>query len=238
MIKSSVQTSYLERASPRIWHHSYFLLKTIRNNLINLVNKEELSNKNVLDLGCGYKPHRDLFQGKYVGVDHFNNKMADLNRNIEKPLRLNKKFDLVLCLDVLEHTKNTKAVINNAIIALKSGGFLFISTPFIFWVHKDPNDYYRFTRQFFTELQKRRLVIHKIQESNYLFAILPILLNYLVLALPIPYFTKYPLWFANNIIAAFLNTICLIAYKALKNDEWKNWLLSAPGEYIVIFKKI
>ena len=238
MIKSSVQTSCLERTNPRIWHHSYFLLKTIRDNLTNLVNKESLSDKSVLDLGCGYKPHKDLFRGKYLGIDHFNNKMADLNRNIEKPLKLDEKFDVVLCLDVLEHTKNIKAVINNAISVLKKGGFLFISTPFIFWVHKDPNDYYRFTKQFFVELQNSKLAVLKIQESNYLFTILPILLNYLVLALPLPYFTKYPFWLASNVIALLLDMICLIAYKVLENDEWKNWLLSAPGEYVVVYKKV
>jgi SAM-dependent methyltransferase len=59
---------------------------------------------------------------------------------------LDKKFDVVVCSEVIEHLHSPHMGINNIYSILKSGGKLILSTPFIFPLHDRPHDYYRFTK--------------------------------------------------------------------------------------------
>ena len=58
----------------------------------------------------------------------------------------NKKYDVVILAEVLEHTHSPQNAINNIYSALKNGGKLIITVPFIFPIHDKPYDYFRFTR--------------------------------------------------------------------------------------------
>lgn len=53
--------------------------------------------------------------------------------------------DCVLCCEVLEHIEDPRKVCLEIYRILKPGGVAFISTPFLFPIHADPNDYQRFT---------------------------------------------------------------------------------------------
>ena len=53
--------------------------------------------------------------------------------------------DLVLCTEVLEHTKDPAFVIKELYRIAKQGGIVILTTPFVWPVHEAPNDYYRFT---------------------------------------------------------------------------------------------
>lgn len=54
-------------------------------------------------------------------------------------------FDIFLLLEVLEHVIRPEAVIDEAFRLLKPGGFGFISIPFMYPVHADPDDHIRWT---------------------------------------------------------------------------------------------
>lgn len=56
------------------------------------------------------------------------------------------RFDAVVMCEVLEHVREPAKAIGNVHRALKSGGSLILSTPFVFPLHDQPHDYYRFTR--------------------------------------------------------------------------------------------
>lgn len=55
-------------------------------------------------------------------------------------------FDVVVMCEVLEHLHSPKLGINNIYKALRQGGKLILSTPFILPIHDAPNDYFRFTK--------------------------------------------------------------------------------------------
>jgi SAM-dependent methyltransferase len=57
----------------------------------------------------------------------------------------NNSVDCILCCEVLEHIKDPRQCCNEIWRVLKPGGVAFISAPFLFPIHADPDDYQRFT---------------------------------------------------------------------------------------------
>jgi SAM-dependent methyltransferase len=55
-------------------------------------------------------------------------------------------FDVIICAEVLEHTRTPELVLNELRRVLKPGGKLLLTAPFAFPIHYSPTDYYRFTR--------------------------------------------------------------------------------------------
>ena len=58
-----------------------------------------------------------------------------------------KKFDIVICQQVLEHVKNPFVATQTLSNLLKNDGTLIVSTPFMLKIHAAPNDYWRFTKE-------------------------------------------------------------------------------------------
>jgi len=56
------------------------------------------------------------------------------------------RFDAVVMCEVLEHVREPRQAIEKVHRLLRPGGVLILSTPFIFPLHDQPADYYRFTR--------------------------------------------------------------------------------------------
>ena len=106
--------------------------------------KKSLSNFNILDLGCGgglvCEPLARL-GANITGIDFVkkniiaakkhakktNTNIEYLHQNINN-LKLKKKYDAVLILEVLEHIKDWKKIIINIKKLLKPGGKIIIST--------------------------------------------------------------------------------------------------------------
>jgi SAM-dependent methyltransferase len=55
-------------------------------------------------------------------------------------------FDVVVISEVLEHVPDPPAVVANLLTLLRPGGRLVATVPFIFPIHDEPHDYYRYTR--------------------------------------------------------------------------------------------
>ncbi len=58
---------------------------------------------------------------------------------------LSNSVDCVLCCEVLEHIVDPRQCCSEIWRVLKPGGIAFISAPFLFPIHADPQDYQRFT---------------------------------------------------------------------------------------------
>jgi 2-polyprenyl-3-methyl-5-hydroxy-6-metoxy-1,4-benzoquinol methylase len=56
------------------------------------------------------------------------------------------RFDAVVMAETLEHVHSPQLALDNVRRALKDGGSLILTTPFIFPIHDRPHDYYRYTR--------------------------------------------------------------------------------------------
>lgn len=73
---------------------------------------------------------------------HFHMDLHDLSK-------INKKFDLIICMSTLEHVEDPFRVADEIINVMEKGSYLFISVPFFYPIHKDVygryGDYWRFT---------------------------------------------------------------------------------------------
>jgi SAM-dependent methyltransferase len=61
------------------------------------------------------------------------------------PPQLPGPFDLVICEQVLEHVPDPITAVSTLRKLCKSGGHVFVSTPFLVRLHGAPNDYWRYT---------------------------------------------------------------------------------------------
>jgi len=190
---------------------SKYLANHITKNLIETMNyiKKDFENQKsikVLDLGCGNKPYESLVINylksvKYIGIDYYNEN-ADIRLDLNKdklPFKDN-EIDLIICTEVLEHLYNPFHCIKEMKRVLKSGGFIFLSTPFFAPIHDKKHDYFRFTENFYlrTFNEKEGFKILKISRSNSYLGVFPLLLGY-YLGSKATNFWKYLITFSNKL---------------------------------------
>jgi SAM-dependent methyltransferase len=107
----------------------------------------------VLDAGAGEARHRSYFhRGRYVALDAgygdatWDYSRLDVRGCLERlPLR-DGSVDRILCLVVLEHTREPRIVLQEFARAMKPGAALHLVLPFLWEEHQSPHDYHRFTR--------------------------------------------------------------------------------------------
>jgi SAM-dependent methyltransferase len=132
----------------------------IKNILVNAITNRELSiqfSKHVrgklLDIGCGTKPYSQLLSkycSEHVGVDHYSTQHDKTNIDIfstayKIPVP-DQSFDSVICTGVLEHLEEPGVALKECIRVLKSNGVAIYTVPFIWHLHEEPRDYYRYTK--------------------------------------------------------------------------------------------
>jgi SAM-dependent methyltransferase len=76
----------------------------------------------------------------------------------------NNYYDLILCLNVLEHIADPHRAVDEMHKGLRTGGVLFLVTPFLFPIHDPPYDFYRYTEYGLTKMLNcfSRVAIEKI----------------------------------------------------------------------------
>jgi SAM-dependent methyltransferase len=107
----------------------------------------------VLDAGAGEARHKAYFKrGRYIALDaghgdpDWDYSKLDVRGDLATiPLR-DACVDCILCMVVLEHTRNPREVLLEFARVLKSGGTLIMVVPFLWEEHQIPHDYFRFTR--------------------------------------------------------------------------------------------
>ena len=136
------------------------MAKEIKNILINSIHNkalknivEQFINGRLIDIGCGTKPYKKLlapYVTEHIGVDHQEtlHKRTNINRvgtayNIPAE---NAEFDCALCTAVLEHLEEPELALQECWRVLKRGGVAIYSVPFIWHLHEEPRDFYRFSR--------------------------------------------------------------------------------------------
>jgi ubiquinone/menaquinone biosynthesis C-methylase UbiE len=127
----------------------------------------------LLDIGCGTKPYTRMTHGlvtRHVGVDHpaslHGNSAVDAATSAYQLPFQDSTFRSVLCSSVLEHLEEPEQAIREAYRVLEPGGRAFYATPFIWHIHEEPRDFYRyscygleylFSKAGFTEVEVRPL---------------------------------------------------------------------------------
>lgn len=109
-------------------------------------------NGKILDVGCGRKPYKTLFQyTEYIGIDIENPGHSHKDEHIDIyydgetfPLSDN-EFDSIICNQVLEHVFKPDQFLKEVHRVLKDGGNLLLTVPFVWDEHEQPNDYARYS---------------------------------------------------------------------------------------------
>jgi SAM-dependent methyltransferase len=139
-----------DRTRPARSSRNYYALVLLLEKLRRVVDSDLLEGGDrMLDYGCGNKPYRELFGGKfrnYVGADIAGNRETDLVIDSEgKVPAADESFDCVLSSQVLEHVTSPRVYLKEAHRLLRPGGSLILSTHGIWPYHPDPTDYWRWT---------------------------------------------------------------------------------------------
>lgn len=136
------------------------MARELHNLLVNSIHDKallRLAKANVsgslIDIGCGTKPYRELLKNcvvEHVGVDHSDSLHDDSNADLrgsayEIPAE-DASFDSALCTAVLEHLEEPEAALRECVRVLKLGGTAIYSVPFIWHLHEEPRDFFRFSK--------------------------------------------------------------------------------------------
>jgi SAM-dependent methyltransferase len=107
----------------------------------------------LLDMGCGHVPfyatYRDLV-AENVCIDWANtlhvNPFLDHVLDLSGPLPFEaESFDTILLTDVLEHIAEPQEVMREIARLMRPGGRLILGVPFLYRIHEEPHDYFRYT---------------------------------------------------------------------------------------------
>lgn len=139
----------------------FFIIKLTklisRKNLYKLIQREidyiktQKKNIKVLNIGSGGEIQNYLkkkFKQVYnIDIDKRRNpdQVIDICE-IEQLKKLSFKPNLVCMFEVLEHTKNPINAIQNLYEIIDENSYVMLSTPFIFHIHDEPYDFFRFTK--------------------------------------------------------------------------------------------
>ena len=105
----------------------------------------------LLDVGCGSKPYRLLFNVQsYVGLDIDiesvrSRKIADDYYDGNLFPYPDSTFDSLLCSQVLEHVFNPDVFLGEMHRVLRKGGRILLTVPFVWDEHEQPYDYARYS---------------------------------------------------------------------------------------------
>jgi SAM-dependent methyltransferase len=119
----------------------------VRKPLLEWLRAQDMRGFRVLDVGCGERPYEELLVGaaEIVGFDVPGNPYADLHGSIDALPVEDASFDVVLCLQVLEHVPDPAAAVRELRRVVRPGGRVLLSTHGVYPYHPNPDDLWRWT---------------------------------------------------------------------------------------------
>jgi SAM-dependent methyltransferase len=107
----------------------------------------------LVDIGCGTKPYEKLLAPyviEHVGVDHeetiHDKAQIDLFGTVYDIPADDASFESAICTAVLEHVEEPEIALRECYRVLKPGGYAIYSVPFIWHLHEEPRDFYRYSK--------------------------------------------------------------------------------------------
>ena len=134
--------------------HYYFLIRDIKQAI------DHFAKGSLLDLGCGNKPYKPLYDplvSSQIGCDiiQSDKNLVDVICPITDLSFPDQQFDTVLCTQVLEHVYEHDKMMQEIHRVMKPGGTIILTVPFAWELHEEPYDFFRYTRHSLKELFER-----------------------------------------------------------------------------------
>ena len=113
-----------------------------------------------MDCGAGKVPFYGVYKDLVSDIicTDWGSSRHDL-QHIDKEVDLSEKLpfkassiDTILLADVLEHLSNPQLLLSESERILRTNGHILIFVPFLYWLHEQPHDYYRYTEHALTNL--------------------------------------------------------------------------------------
>ena len=138
----------------------FFLTRTLLRRAIRRAVDSTRPKGSLLDVGCGQKPHRDLFPEiqNYQGIDFAafsaNKDFQSGGPDVAFPENYTRDwilpfpdcaFDHAAAFEVAEHHPRPDRLLSELVRIIQPGGFIYLSWPFIFPLHEEPHDHFRYT---------------------------------------------------------------------------------------------
>jgi SAM-dependent methyltransferase len=131
-----------------------------KNILINSIHDRELKKfapiylkGRMVDIGCGTKPFHNLlapYVTEHIGVDHegtmHEKSKVDLFGTAYDIPSIDEYYDSAICTAVLEHLEEPEQAIRECFRILKPGSYAIYSVPFIWHLHEEPRDFFRYSK--------------------------------------------------------------------------------------------
>ncbi len=116
----------------------------------------------LIDIGCGSKPYARMMQPfatDHIGVDHegslHGKDNVDLSGTAYDIPVPDASFDSAICTSVLEHLEEPELALRECFRVLRKGGCAIYTVPFIWPLHEEPRDFYRFSKYGIEHLFKK-----------------------------------------------------------------------------------
>jgi ubiquinone/menaquinone biosynthesis C-methylase UbiE len=129
-----------------------WLVYKIHDQALQVVVQRYLSGR-VIDIGCGTKPYRKLlapYVSEHIGVDHeatlHEKSNIDLWGTAYAIPATDAYFDSAICTAVLEHLEEPLDALKECFRVLKHSGYAIYSIPFIWHLHEEPRDFFRYSK--------------------------------------------------------------------------------------------
>jgi len=205
---------------------------------VSLVRKAiiKYSRGKVLDVGCGNKPFYPYIKNtidQYIGLEHKDSihakDKADILGSADDISLPDDHVDTVILTQVIEHVENPSAVFKEIKRVLKAQGILIVAWPFLYPVHEEPRDFYRYTEFGLLHLAKeaKMEVISIVPVSGFWITWFGFLSIYLRGKSLIIYIVLYP-------ILLLLKILCVLVQRLDRNSKAR---MKWTWNYYAILKK-
>lgn len=129
-------------------------------------------------------------------------------------------FDVAILSEVVEHLETPENVLKEAYRILKPGGKLLLCTPFLFFEHKDPKDYGRYSTDWYNNrLEKIGFKVEKIERQGSYFSVLASDIKILFYVLSK---SKFKGKLMKSMISSFAYFLCKILIKQDRSKYVRN----------------
>jgi SAM-dependent methyltransferase len=160
----------------RTWRDSWFWPEHLEKYLLrrSVASAASEAFGDLLDVGCGSRPYQSLFTphiNTYIGVDYppstSSLSTANVFADAQRLPFAGRSFDTILCTQVLEHVPWPWEAVQELARVLRPGGIAIVTVPQDWGIHREPYDFYRYTRYGIAVLvQKAGLNLERIERRG------------------------------------------------------------------------